>query len=293
MITAMSTPPRPTRQSTIEAMLSASPRDDHVPLRNTFVQSHDEKGKPGPAPMAALVRRGVESTMEQFLLHRALASGGDFDVRRHPIVWQRALGLVPGHVGDDSGRRTVLRNWTAMRDLKLVQKQRRGRILNITALAEDGSDRPYRHPGEQGAREPYFKLSYSYWRDGYHERLTLPGKAVLLIALTLGDWFWLPPRHAPTWYGVSPSTLQRGLADLFKNDVLDRRWHYKEAPLTEAGFTREYHWILRAPFGPVGKLAKGAPPELTSPESATSSPPHQAGRPRRRSTRRTPAARNT
>lgn len=245
---------------------------------------------PVPGPLHLLVGRGVDSTIEQFLLHRVLASGGEYNVCRHPIVWQRALGLVPSHPNDDAGRRTVLRNWGTLRKLKLVDTRRRGRLLNVTALAEDGSGRPYRHPGEKRAREGYFKLPFAYWREGYYERLSLPGKAVLLIALTLGDWFWLPPRHATPWYGLGVSTFQRGLTDLYRADVLDRRWHYKEAPLTEAGYTREHHWILKPPFGPRGWPAKSAPPDLASLVEATSSPSRQAGRSRRQPTRRFPAA---
>lgn len=267
-----------------------SRRRDFLPLRDSFVQSKDTDGKPVAGPLHLLVRRGVDSTMEQFLLHRVLASGGEFDVRRHPIVWQRALGLMPAHEDDDAGRRTVLRNWGVLRRLKLVQTQRQGRLLNVTALAEDGTERPYRHPGDKEAGEDYFKLPFAYWRDGYHEKLTLPGKAVLLIALTLGDWFWLPPSHATAWYGLSGTTLQRGLTDLHRAGVLDRRWHYKEAPLTEAGFTREYHWVLKPPFGPKGRLAKGAPNDFASLLATTPSPSRQTGRPRRGPKRRTPAA---
>jgi hypothetical protein len=197
---------------------------------------------------------------------------------------------MPSHARDDAGRRTVLRNWHTLEELKLLALKRRSRLLNVTALAEDGSDRPYHHPGERGKREDYFKLPFEYWTDGYHERLSVPGKVVLLIALTLGDWFWLPPRHAEGWYGISASTLQRGLTDLYKAEVLDRRWHYKEAPLSEAGYTREHHWILKPPFGPKGTLAKGAPDEFLSLMQATSSPSRQAGRSRRGSKRRKPAA---
>lgn len=290
MMMLMAQPPQPTRESTIEAILHASRRRDYLPLRDSFVQGKDPAGNALPGPLHLLARRGVDSTLEQFLLHRALASGGQFDVCRHPIVWQRALGLMPGHAEDDAGRRTVLRNWKTLRDARLVETRRRGRLLNVTALAEDGSGRVYRHPGEKDAREDYFKLPFAYWRQGYHERLSLPAKAVLLIALTLGDWFWLPPRHATAWYGLSESTLQRGLTELYKAEVLDRRWHYKDAPLTEAGFTREYHWVLKPPFGPKGRLAKGAPIDFASLLAATSSPSSQAGRPRRGPKRRTPAA---
>jgi hypothetical protein len=292
MMMLMAQPPQPTRENTIEAILEASRRRDHLPLRDSFVQGKDADGAAVPGPLHLLVRRGVDSTLEQFLLHRVLASGGEFDVCRHPIVWQRALGLAPAHAEDDAGRRTVLRNWTTLRDLQLVETQRRGRLLNVTALAEDGGGRAYRHPGEKGAREDYFKLPFAYWRDGHHTLLSLPAKAVLLIALTLGDWFWLPPRHASAWYGLSESTLQRGLSDLHRADVLDRRWHYKEAPLTEAGFTREHHWILRPPFGPKGRLAKGAPANFASLLAATSSPSSQTGRSRRGQKRRTPAAKS-
>jgi DNA-binding transcriptional ArsR family regulator len=220
------------------------------------------------------------------LLAHAWASGGDFDLTKHPSVWVRALGLSD----DQAGRRTVLRNWKALAELKLVTVERSGRWMKVTLLAEDGSERPYRHPGEKDAREDYFQLPYAYWRDELHARLKVPGKTVLLISLTLGDWFWLPPRHAGGWYGVSASTIERGLRELRREGVLEARSHFKKAPLAPEGYTRELYYRLKPPFGPKGTLAGGAPEELALLSRLESSA--QAKEPRRKPKRRTPAAGN-
>lgn len=279
-------PDPPSRQSTIEAILDASARRT-LPLRDSFVQVRGDAGT-SPGALHQLARRGRDSTIEQYLLAHAWASGGDYDLTKHSRIWQRALGLPD----DAAGRRTVLRNWKALAEMNLITAKRSGRWIRVTLLTEDGSGRPYRHPGEKGAREDYFQLPYTYWLDRFHEKLKVPGKTVLLIALTLGDWFWLPPRRAGAWYGVSPSTIERGLRELRRADVLEARSHYKEAPLAPEGYTRENFYRLRPPFGPKGQLAKGAPPEFTS-QLAEPSPSRQAGRPRQRSKRRLPAAETT
>ncbi len=53
-------------------------------------------------------------------------------------------------------------------------------------------------------------------RDDGCETLSLPGKAVLLIAHSLRPGFALPVEKAPEWYGISADTAQRGLAELVK-----------------------------------------------------------------------------
>lgn len=284
----MDEPREATRERTIERILEASNRRTRtVPIRNSFVQG-GERGNPTPGPLASLVRRGRASTLEQYLLARAWASGNDFDLLKHPKVWLRALG-VPDDV---AGRRLVQRNWAALADLQLVRKERRGRLLNITILSEDGSGHDYRHPGSgaKGQRASYFQLPFEYWSSGLHTDLNVPGKAILLIAMTLGDWFWLPSRQAAGWYGISPSTIERGLRELRKAKVLEAHWVWKENLLAPEPFAREYYYRLKPPFGPRSWYAKGAPAELTNSESATPGPAPQQGRTRRGPKRRKPAA---
>ena len=166
----MATYPQPTRESTIKAILDASDRSA-VPIRGAFIQGKDPASKSKPGPLSALVRRGRNSTLEQYLLLHAWASGGRFDVRRDSRVWARALGLST----DEAGRRTVGRNWKILSELGLVDAHRVGREVCATLLKEDGSGLPYRHPHADG--ELYLQLDYKYWAEGFHERLTVPGKA--------------------------------------------------------------------------------------------------------------------
>jgi hypothetical protein len=129
-------------------------------------------------------------------------------------------------------------------------------------LREDGSGIPYELPDESENR--CAQLDYAYWRKGYHQQLTVPGKTALLIALTLGDWFALPTRRGPAWYGISRSTLERGFKNAYQAAVLGTRYSLKEAPQAPMGYTKENHYILLAPFGPQGKVATTAPPNFTT-----------------------------
>lgn len=261
MLDCVKQPPRPTQEQTIEAILRASDRNA-VPIRTSFVQGRAGRN-PVPGPLSALVRRGRGSTLEQYLLLHAWASGGHFDVARDARIWARALGLSE----DEAGRRTIGRNWKILRKLGLVQTERRGRIIKATMLDEGGLGKPYVHPAEGEAQERYLQLSYEYWSRGFHSRLDVPGKAVLLIALTLGDWFSLPTRRGPDWYGLSRSTLERGFRSVRREGVLEMVWEYKEAPLAPEGYTRENYHRLQPPFGPRGVLASGAHPRFSPVEN--------------------------
>ena len=86
----------------------------------------------------------------------------------------------------------------------------------VTLLREDGSGAPYWHPGVAPTEEDkpegdYFTLPYAYWDLGLPDRIDLPTKAVLLIALSRPDDFILPLQHAAKWYGISPDSIRAGL----------------------------------------------------------------------------------
>jgi len=53
------------------------------------------------------------------------------------------------------------------------------------------------------------QIPLSLWLDEHHLALAVPGQAVLMIAMTLGDWFSLPTRQGPAWCGLSRSILPR------------------------------------------------------------------------------------
>lgn len=166
-----------------------------------------------------------------------------------------------GFPHDDAGRRTLRRNWQMLRDLKLISTRRSGRFLTVTLLCEDGTGTAYEHPGKAGG---YFKLPHGFWLNGYDQLLSLPETTLLLISLTLGDWFWMPQERGAAWYGLSPSTMQRGLRGLVGHAILAREKHYKPAPLAPEGYTEQLHYCLQPPFGPKGTLAKTAPAAMRS-----------------------------
>lgn len=275
------------------AELLGSSRRETLPLRYTFAQQPRKGGDPAPGPMAGIVRRGVGSALEQYLLLHARAAGREdpengemrYDVSLESRVWGRALGLAD----DESGRRTVQRNWKALANAKLVQVQRTGRVLTVTLLREDGSGEPYTHPGDTRDSR-YLKLPYSYWLDGHAAKLKLPGKAMLLVALTLPDWFSLPFNKGPKWYGIGASTVERGLRELQRLALLESHLAWRKAPLLPQGWTQDMRYLLQAPFGPSGKVAKNAPPELQPlPDAKATGPSSQAEGPHGKPKRRKPA----
>jgi hypothetical protein len=228
---------------TIAALLERSSRDE-VPIRRSFVQRPERGG--GAGPLARFVRHRRGRALDLYLLVHAVASAPPYDAAFPAAVWARALGLS----ASSSSETLVSKSWTWLERQHLVETRRRKRLREITLLYEDGSGRPYRHPGEQGAegRGHYFKLPYAYWRLNVHNRISLPAKAVLLIALSLRDDFVLPTERGIQWYGLSRDSVRKGLRDLRLLGFLGMRELRKDAPLSANGFTLERHYTLRAPF---------------------------------------------
>lgn len=233
-----------------------------MPIRKTFTQLRTEAGDPRPAPLAAIVGRGVTTALDQYLLLHARAAGrpdGDeinYDVGLSARVWARLLGLAE----DESGRRTVGRNWAALADLKLVKTRRTGRQITVTLLREDGSGEPYTRP--KTTSDPYLKIPYAFWLDGHAAKLKLPGLALAVIASSLADWFPLPFEKGPAWYGIGSSTVERGLRQLRRADLLDQHYTWRQTSLSDTGWTKDMRYRLRPPLGPLGHVAKGTPQEL-------------------------------
>lgn len=248
-------PPIASQTETVAAILRESKRPGRIPIRKSFVQTGVGVGA-APGLLAEFTRRGRSSAFDQYLLFLAWASGGKHDVRRDSRIWARAV------VGrdDEAARRTISRNWRFLKELKLVSTSRAGRLTKVVLLQEDGSVKPYKYPSTTGAQ--YFQLPFAYWADGWYADLGLPGKAVLLISLSLLDFFRLPSDRGPSWYGMSPSTIERGLRELRRNDLLEARFAAKPAPLAPAGYTIENYYRLQPPFGPKGQLAKGVPENI-------------------------------
>jgi hypothetical protein len=240
------------KEKTVDALLTGAKRD-HLPLAHSFLQRKTRGGKRSPGVLSEFVRTGAERPLAQYMLVHAVASGNDFGVARDSKVWARAMGLdftLP------ASRTAVSKNWAWLERHKLIRRERRGRLSKVILLRDDGSGRTYKHPRKVG--EPYLRLPYVYWREGWDTRLDLPSVAILLIALSLGDGFILPHRQVSQWYGISSSTLSNGVAGLERHGLLEVRRHKKEAPLAPEGYTWENAYTLQPPFGPKGAPSSAA-----------------------------------
>lgn len=254
---AMSSQPPTEQQQAVEALLHAARRHtSSVPIRNAFVQRGTQR-QPAPGPLARLVRNHGERALDLYLLLRANASSAPWDVARDAQVWARLLGLTTPR---DNGANTVSKLWRNLDEVHhLVSRDRRGRLSRISALREDGSRMPYAYP-EGGQRDLYFKLPYEYWTasQSWYTTLSLPGKALLLIGMSLKPGFVLPSDRAPAWYGLSSDTVERGLAELRRKNLLTCKVLTKPAPLSPAGKTQEYRYTLLPPFArPAARTRRG------------------------------------
>lgn len=231
----------------IDALLTRSGRD-HLPLRRAFVQRRGVRGG-GAGPLASFVSSRRSVALDLYLLVHTLASDAPFTVSLATSVWARLTGLE-----GPAGAARITRSWKWLEEENLIAVSGKSRSRVIEILREDGSGRPYIHPGASSEGEipegDYFKLPYVYWRGRFFGRMGLPGKAVLLIALSLEDDFLLPIKQGSKWYGVSEDTIKRGLRQLFANRLLDVRTIAKPAPLSPAGVTQERRYTLRTPFRP-------------------------------------------
>lgn len=228
------------------AKLLGRAKRDHVPIRRAFVQ---ELSGTGCGPLAHFVRERRALALQLWLLLHASASGGDFDTRLHSRVWARALGLAENrHTAS-----LISRNWSWLEQQRLVSKQRDHRLLNVTLLAEDGSGKPYSHPGRSGN---YFKLPHAFWLDGWCDIFDLPTTAALLILLSRRPGTVLPQERAPEWYGISADTLGRGLKGLREHDLVRVTVIKKQEPLSPVGYTWEQRYNLLPPFARLTLVGK-------------------------------------
>jgi hypothetical protein len=236
----MASPPVATQEETISELLKKSGRPESVPIRRSFVQQ-GRRSEIRPGPLAQFVRRHDARALDLYLLTLALASHEPFQAIQPSGVWARALGLRGA-----SRQAAVSRSWKRLEEFGLISRGRKGRLAVVTILREDGHGGPYTYVGTH--RDPYFKLPLAYFHDGWHRRMDLTTKAILLIALSLREEFYLPAEWASRWYGISADSAERGLTKLRQLGLLDREMHYKPAPLTDQGWTKEYTYRLKAPF---------------------------------------------
>lgn len=242
--------PRPSRDDAVGALLQQSGRTgQHVGLRRAFVQ----RGKAGhsrPGVLCELVRRHDDRALDLYLLLKAKASGGEWNVHLPAAVWARCLGL-----DETRGRAAVSKAWQRLERHELVVRARSGRMADVRLLHEEADGTVYEPPAGT-RRDPYFKIPFAYWLspDRYYRTLDLPAKAMLLVALSLKDDAELPLVRVPDWYGLSEDTAGRGLKELERRGLVSVRVAYTPAPLTVTGYHEHRHIRVDSEFRNGGLL---------------------------------------
>lgn len=216
-------------------------RREFVPIRRSFVQ--DRRAGGGPAPLSTFVTGRRRRALNLYLLVHSLASTEPWDVALRSWAWALALGMPD----TPASRASISRTTTWLDANGLTRSKRDGTLRRIYLLDESGSGSPYTHPAR--TRSPdYFKLPYAYWTEQWHNRLTLPGTAVLLIGLSLGTSFVLPLENGSRWYGISRDSLRRGIRELVDLELMSYRTRFKRAPNAPTGATEERRYSLQGPF---------------------------------------------
>lgn len=241
--------PVASRQETIEWFLTTSKRKGNVPVHKVFVQRSG--ASPGPGPLARFVSAGRERALDLYLLLLLRSAGHPHKVALPAGTWARALGVAT----PDTASAALAKQWRWLADHRLIERGRRGSWAEVRVLHEDGSGEDYRKAQAGG---PWLSVPFAYWHDNWIGRLGLPAKAMLLIALSLLDDYYLPEEKGPSWYGISPDTVGRGLRSLKEHGLLSERILQKKAPGTARGFTRQHYYTLQPPFGPHGKTSRAA-----------------------------------
>jgi len=225
-----------------------------TPLRIAFL--HQPKRGGGAGPLATLVRERQALALDLLLYAHTVAPLAEgHPIRATSAQWMRAIGIK-----ESAGNRsTVSRSWDWLERQELVRRHRQGRERGIEIRREDGSGRTWQGAYVEG--EPYFGLPLAYWRGGYARQLSLPAKAVLLIGYSLQSrkekFFELPLVRASDWYGLSVSTLRRGLGELHERRLL-RRWaQERDTSKSPLGHTYDQRyalneldepWLAKKPF---------------------------------------------
>jgi hypothetical protein len=251
------------QRAAIAALLERAGRD-RVPLRRSFTQLRTRGG--GKGPLAAFVTARRRNAFDLYLLVHAAASSPPWDVSLDAAVWARLLGISTG-----SATTVLGRQWPWLEEQRLVTVTVQDRIHKVVLLREDGSGRPYTHPGASTPTdEPegdYFFLPHLYWHAGWYGQMDLATRVVLLIALSRppGE-FILPIEHAANWYGFSAESMRHGLKTLQLLGLLEYRVVSTPAPLSRLGYRTERRYRLAgalSAFHQPSDVIAAAPDALT------------------------------
>lgn len=225
-----------------------------VPVRAEFVQR-----PPGSdvraSVLADFVRRRDQRGLNAYLITLALTSSADASHDWWTTLdigaWARLYGTTL-HAEQRTASNAVSKIMKRLEDRQLLRRERAGRErkIKVQLLREDGSGQDYTRPHGNAAGERFLKLSHAYWLERWDEKLSLPGLAMLLVALREKHGFKLPTERMPEWYGWSADTAERGFAELKEHRLIRASKNHRFDATSPTGFTYFNTYELQPPFAP-------------------------------------------
>jgi hypothetical protein len=222
------------QQETLAALLPRHP----VRIPRSFV-GEDRSGR---GPLAEFVRRHRGRALDLYLL--ALASRNEAEVPPlSAAVWGRALGLEAG-----SAAPIVSRLWRWLEGEGLLVSARVGRTKEIRLTSIERSERD-------------ILLASAFFHGNFHNRLPMPAKAVLLVALAETGWLSISDDGSDV-YGLNRDTVRRGLNALRTIGLLRAELTRAPSPLTSKGFIVQRTYRVLPPFAPAASTEENRPQTL-------------------------------
>jgi hypothetical protein len=177
-----------------------------------------------------------------------------------------------------SARGVVSKIMKRLEDRALIKRGRSGRLSTVTLLQEDGSGKNYQRPPVADG-DTWFNLPHAYWLDEHYRTLSLPAKAMLLIALSLPGVFYLPYEKAKPWYGISADSAGRGLRELEKAGILVSVQKWLKNHRSDTGWVEQRSYMLADPYAKPARKRR-ARNAATSPAPARKAVRRQASKTR-------------
>lgn len=229
-------------------------RRNYAELNRDWIQKSRKTDGSRQSFLADFVRQRRETALEALLLLHSLEPvlrNGD------PLamgVWAAMLSEATGHVVSANG---ASKAFGTLEEMRLVRRIRKGHQTVIKPLAEDGSGADWERTGtRRDAGQGYFTLPFAYWTSGFAGRLSLPGKAMLLILLADTNYkssAQIPIEKVPGWYGVSERTAERGYRQLTQAGLLMTKAQRVASPSVPGGYRIVRHRALRTPFSQLAR----------------------------------------
>jgi hypothetical protein len=212
-------------------------------VRHVFVQKQ-QGDHARTSTLARFVNQRQHAALDLYLLLLAL----------EPVVVESPISLQAWTLllGPQASAATTAKAFKTLQEWKLVHREPGKALYRVRPLREDAEDEPYTRPdGSKDFIQWYFSIPSEYWTDGHCDRLTLPGKAMMLVLLagtSQKPSQNVPAQQVKDWYGFSERTAERGYRELNLAKLIREHEAYERDPRSPINLRRVYHRAFNEPF---------------------------------------------